>query len=103
MLRGCTAPKLIKIEREMLKCINWDFENFPNFFTIVELFRSQGVFYSSDRVFNPHYQSYDMVSENTLLLADKYIEFFSLLCLQDNNLIIENPYLLSCAIIAASR
>ena len=40
VLKGCTAPKLIKIEREMLKAINWDFENYPNFFTIVELFRS---------------------------------------------------------------
>jgi len=87
----------------MLKTINWDFENYPNFYSAIELFRSQGLLFSTDKVYNPHFQCYDTLTENTLLLVDKYIEFFSLLCLQDHTFVNQNPYLVSCAIIAASR
>eukprot|EP00347_Sterkiella_histriomuscorum_P024067 403332416 len=100
---GCSSPLIVNCEREILKAINWDFENYPNFYSIIDLYRSQGVLFSQDRVLNPHFQCYDLLSENTVLLVDKYVEFFSLLCLQDHTFLNINPYLICCAIIAASR
>jgi hypothetical protein len=55
IVNGVTSPRIIKCEREILKAISWSFENYPSFYTIVELFKSQGVLYSTDRVFNTHY------------------------------------------------
>jgi len=52
---------------------------------MTELFRSQGLLFSSDRVFNPHLKTYEQMplTEATISLVDKYVEFFSLLCLQE--------------------
>ncbi|CDW77946.1 cyclin-j isoform 1 [Stylonychia lemnae] len=102
-VEGGSSPKIVQCEREILKQINWDFENYPNFYSMIDLFRSQGVLFTQDRIFNPHFQCYDLLSDNTVILVDKYIEFFSLLCLQDSQFLNQNPYLICCAIIAASR
>ena len=45
----------------------------------------------------------DYIQANTIILVDKYIEFFSLFILQDQTFINVNPYLQACSIITASR
>lgn len=54
---GCCSPKIIKLEREILKAINWNYEQYPTFYSVTEIFRSQGVIYDSDKVLNPQAQS----------------------------------------------
>lgn len=86
-------------EREILNTVNWDFEAYPTFYSIMEIFRSQGVLFSSDRL-----STADAPTSHTLLLVDRYLDLFSLLILQDATLLPNvNPYLLTCAAIAASR
>jgi len=75
----------------------------PTFYSILEIYRSQGIIFESDKVFNPHLRYFDLPNTSTVLLIDKYIEFFSLLILQDSQFININPYLTTCAVIAAAR
>lgn len=36
--QGCVSARLVKTEREILKANNWNTENFPYFYSIVEVF-----------------------------------------------------------------
>ena len=103
IVNGCSSPRITRCEREILKTINWNYENYPTFYSVAEAFRSQGVIFDSDRVVNPHFQVQELPSYNTVLLVDKYIEFYSLLVLQDSSFVNLNPYLITCAILSASR
>lgn len=103
--RNSSVP-LVSCEREILITTSWGFEQYPDFYSILEIFRSQGVVYSSDRITHQVSASQigaSSVNQNTIYLVDKYVEFFSLLCMQDQNFININPYLVCCAILSASR
>lgn len=40
VIQGYTAPRLVKCEREILNAINWNYENHPNFYAIIDLLKS---------------------------------------------------------------
>ena len=102
IIYGLTSTKIVKCEREILKAINWDYENYPTFYSIIELFRSQGLLYDSDIVL-PYILQNEDHTLHILVLVDKYIELFSLLILQTETFINVNPYLITCALLAVSR
>jgi hypothetical protein len=64
---------------------------------------AQGIIYSSDQIA----QSGNLVQLEpdikTVKLLEKYIDFFSLLSVQDHKLVNTNHYLIACSIASASR
>jgi hypothetical protein len=92
------SEKITSCERQILNTIDWHLETYPTFFSVLEIFRSQGVLFDSDKGPSGHTPSPHLV-----FLVDKYLDLFSLMCLQDANLAILNPYTVACAIVSASR
>lgn len=89
-----SSEVITRCERDILNTIGWDLETYPTFFSILEIFRSQGVLFDTDP---------GPITPATVILVDKYLDLFCLLVLQDPSLCLLNPYILSCAILAASR
>lgn len=93
-----------EIERFILLNLNFEIEQLT-LQTILETFLSHGVLFADDQVRNMDSQEifFQADTDKTLALMEKYTEFFSLLCLQDIEILKLNNYFLAAAIIAASR
>jgi Cyclin, C-terminal domain/Cyclin, N-terminal domain len=87
---GCSSPLITLWERYVLNSLNWDFESFPTFYSILEVFRAQGVLFEHDLLPCP-------------LQADRHLETFSQQVLSDAAFVSVNPYLVACAVVAAAR
>lgn len=72
---------------------------------MLELFRHQGVLYSTDRVVRNQHQQQVTVSSKDIKAVDKCIDLMTMLVLQssDGFFLSKNQYTLACAVIAASR
>lgn len=88
---------------EILNVISWKYEQYSCFYTILEIFTSQGILFDNDSVFSSFGEIYVPIDKKSLSLVEKYTEFFALLCLQDEKFINFNPYLVACAVISAAR
>jgi hypothetical protein len=68
--------ELVSQETTILNEINFEMDNHPTFFTIVELMMAQGILFTSDQHFtNP------LDDEKCVNLMEKYVDFFVLLSL----------------------
>jgi hypothetical protein len=56
--------------------LNWNLESYPTFFSVLELFRSQGVLFDTDLA-GPQLSP----PLHVLHLVDKYLDLFSLMSL----------------------
>jgi len=59
-----------------LTTIDWHLETYPTFFSVLEIFRSQGVLFDTDQC-----PSGRAPSSHLVFLVDKYLDLFSLMCL----------------------
>lgn len=73
-------------------------ETYPTFFSVLEIFRAQGVVFDDDAL-----NTGAPLNLAQVILIDKYLNLFSLLALQDHSLSALNPYILSCAILTCAR
>jgi hypothetical protein len=88
---------------EILNIISWKYEQYPCFYSILEIFTSQGILFDKDTVYSNFAEIDVPVDKKSLSLVEKYVEFFALLALQDDKFINLNPYLVACAVISAAR
>ena len=85
-------------ETHILNEIGFDMDSHPAFFDITEMFLAQGILFTSDQHFCSPVQD-----ERCVNLIEKYMEFFTLLSLQDHKLVNTNQYLIACSIASAAR
>jgi len=70
-----------EIERFVLKTLNWEFDKLT-VQTILETFLSSGILFADDEIKGEVKQTKIFAdTTKTVELLDKYVEFFSLLCL----------------------
>lgn len=104
---GCSSPLITDCERQVLNSLSWDFETYPTFYSIVSMFRAQGILFNTDNMATtPHNDSLIVlvpIQPNLVILVDKYLDLFCLLALGDPAFVGANPYILACAILAAGR
>jgi hypothetical protein len=84
----------------------FEFDTYPLFFDIVEMFMAQGVMFTSDMVISQQEAGATVpieANQKSVTLMEKYIDFFSLLSLQDHKIVNTNQYLIACSIISAAR
>ena len=67
---------ITRCERDILNVLNWNLESYPTFFSVLELFRAQGVLFDTD--FAGLQPSPPL---NLVPLVDKYLDLFSLMSL----------------------
>lgn len=92
----CSSPMITRCERQILNGLNWNLDTVPSFYPIVNIFRAQGVLFSCD-------SNLGEITLHSVNLVDKYIDLFCVIVLQEATLVGMNPYILACAVIAASR
>lgn len=78
-------------------------DTYPVFYDIVEMFMAQGIIYSSDHMLQAGSMEGLLPDLKCVNLLEKYIDFFSLLSLQDPKLVNTNQYLIACSIASACR
>jgi hypothetical protein len=91
-------------EQIILNQIDFQMDSYPVIYDIVEIILSQGILFSSD--FTPNSSSVQTVprfEKSIIEELERYVDFFTLLSVQDFRLVNMNPYLVSCAIVSASR
>jgi hypothetical protein len=96
-----------EVERTILKILNWDYYKL-SIHSVLDTFLSVGILFGNDQVkvegqisSGTPQKAIDIAQ--TLTLLDKYVEFLSLLCLQNAEFLNLNRYYLACAIISVSR
>ena len=83
--------------------INFEMDTNPIFYDIIEMLMAQGVIFTNDQsIQNGKLDALEPNLKNVKLL-EKYIDFFSLLSVQDHKLVNTNNYLIACSVISASR
>lgn len=97
--------ELCEQEQNILNLVVFEFDTYPLFFDIVEMFMAQGVMFTSDHVVNQQDCTTLPIQadQKAVTLMEKYIDFFSLLSLQDHKIVNTNQYLIACSIISAAR
>ena len=73
--------ELVEQEHYILNLLMFEFDTFPLFYDIVEMFMAQGLLFTTD---NQIYEGKErkLVPDNkTVTLMERYIDFFSLLAL----------------------
>lgn len=94
---------LLKAETQIMQRINFEPCQISGFYSILELFQAQGILCDHDILVNPNNQKRRKCDLQALKLVEKYVEFFSLMVLQDHTFINENPYIIACSIVSAAR
>ena len=64
---------------------------------------AQGVLFSSDQMIQGGQLESMIPDQKCVNLLEKYIDFFSLLSLQDHKIVNTNQYLVACSIVSACR
>lgn len=83
--------------------IGFEMDSFPIFYDIIEILMAQGVIFTTDQTIKTGKLEPIEPNLKTVKLLEKYIDFFSLLSVQDHKLVNTNHYLIACSIISASR
>lgn len=104
-----SEEQLKNAEVMVLGSLDWSL-SFATVIEYVQLFLSQGVLFSSDRVisaFNPcclaELQQQSPIEERLADQIEKYAEFFADLCLQDFSFYSHSSLTVACGIISAAR
>lgn len=99
--------ELCEQEQYILNLVVFEFDTYPLFYDIVEMFMAQGVMFTTDFVASQQQEPGMTVpieaNQKSVTLMEKYIDFFSLLSLQDHKIVNTNQYLIACSIISAAR
>lgn len=85
--------ELCEQEQYILNLVVFEFDTFPLFFDIVEMFMAQGVMFTSDMVVSQQDGGITVpieANQKSVTLMEKYIDFFSLLSLQDHKIVNTN-------------
>ena len=75
-----------------MNLVIFEFDTYPLFYDIVELFMAQGVIFTNDMVLShADNKTHPIVADQkSVTLMEKYIDFFSLLSLQDHKIVNTN-------------
>lgn len=73
--------ELVEQEQYILNLVKFEFDTYPLFFDIVELFMSQGVMFTNDQITQDSKLVQLKPDLKSVTLMEKYIDFFSLLSL----------------------
>lgn len=95
-----TYDEFILMEKDILQTLNWDLY-YVTPFSLVQYFISQGFIFNNDLVLiNGQLKQ---VTEQNLLNAQKFAEFYCEMCLQEHSFLQYDTFTLACAIIIAAR
>ena len=81
----------------------FEFDTFPLFYDIIEMFMAQGLLFTSDNQIYEGKERKLVPDTKTVTLLERYVDFFSLLALQDAKMVNTNAYLISCSIVSSAR
>ena len=84
--------ELCEQEHYILNLVIFEFDTYPLFFDIVEIFMAQGVMFTADQVLSQQDSKLHPIQadQKSVTLMEKYIDFFSLLSLQDHKIVNTN-------------
>ena len=84
--------ELCEQEHYILNLVLFEFDTYPLFYDIVEIFMAQGVMFTTDNVVNQQDGKVHTITadQKSVTLMEKYIDFFSLLSLQDHKIVNTN-------------
>ena len=84
--------ELCEQEHYILNQVIFEFDTYPLFYDIVEIFMAQGVMFTNDQVLSHQENKVHPIQadQKSVTLMEKYIDFFSLLSLQDHKIVNTN-------------
>jgi len=95
--------ELCEWEQKILNAINFELDSYPVFYDIVEILLCQGLIFTSDYLQKKEKLDILPADRRSASMMEKYIDFFTLLSVQDIKLMNTNHYLIACSIVSASR
>ena len=87
----------------ILNLLKFDFDSVPLFYDVIEIFMAQGLLFTTDQQIYEGETRLLIPDTKTVTLLERYIDFFSLLALQDAKMVNTNAYLIACAIVSSAR